>query len=493
MTNRIFPLAATLLFTSTAAMAEITPQDVLENWRAYYATYGASISIGSPVQTGRTTRFPDVVVETGRAGGTTLYKLDYMDMRSNADGSVDVTFSPEASATTSMAINGEQLTGEASFDLGSLRVHVEGMPQDMAYSYSAPVITYSQSQAQPGLDLTFTMALGNLEGSTHARREGPLVTQAGAVTADSVSALITAQPTGKPPVYIDYQSENMHAEYDNSAERATTPQSAIFPESMVMGMTLTTGPSTTTVDQKTATGSARFTLTQAGGEMTFAFAEGALSYGLTATGADMVLANTPARAVDFSAALNRFHIGATYPMRAADTPLPFALSLAIKDLTVADDVWNKIDPEATLSRAPASFDLSLNGTVVLRVDLFDQEAITALRGRPFELRSLSLMALNLDFEGMGLTGEGGVTFNNQRQDSNAGLPEPTGRLDFALNGALGLLDKIGRLGLGDPMMVIGAKGALGMFATAGNGPDSFTSRIEFTEGGHISVNGQRVK
>ncbi len=493
MTKRHFPLATVLLLTGTAAMAEITPQDVLESWRAYYATYGGTISNGVPVQTGRTTRFPDVVAEISIAGSTTRYELGYIDMQANANGSVDVTFSPEGSATTGMAVNGEQLAGDASYDLGSLNVHVEGTPEDMAFSYSAPIITFSQSQAQPRLALTFTLALEELEGETHARREGALVTQAGAVTAGAASAQISAQPAGKPPVYIDYQSENLHVAYDISAPRIATPQAMAFPESMVMGLTLTTGPATTTVNQKTTPGTARFTFTQASGEMTFAFAESALSYGLTATGADMALSNTPARAVDFSAALNRFHIGATYPVRAADTPLPFAFAFAIKDLTVADDIWNKIDPEATLSRAPASFDLSLNGTVMLLADLFDQSAITALRGPPFELRSLSLSALNLDFEGLGLTGTGGVPFNTRQMDPASGRPEPTGALDFSLTGALALLDKIGRLGLGDPMIIIGAKGALGMFATAGDGPDTFTSRIEFTDGGHISVNGQQVK
>jgi len=43
------------------------------------------------------------------------------------------------------------------------------------------------------------------------------------------------------------------------------------------------------------------------------------------------------------------------------------------------------------------------------------------------------------------------------------------------------------------MMVVGSKGTPGIFASAGDGPDTFTSRIEFTDGGHISINGQQVK
>ncbi len=489
--------AAAFLLSSTAAMAELTPQDVLENWRDYYATYGATITTGTPVQTGNTTRFPDLVGEMNFAGNTTRYELGYMDMQSNADGSVDVTFSPGASARIDIAIDGDHVTGDASYDLGSLRVHVEGSPEDMSFSFTAPIITASQSQAQPGLDLSMTMVFENLEGRTHARRgEDGLITQTGETVAGAMSLQVTTKPTGKPPVYIDYQSEDMRIVYDISMERAATPatpQAMIFPESMVMGMTLTTGPSVTTVDQQSPAGTSRFTLTQTSSEMTGAFAESAFSFGLTAIGADMALANTPARAVDFSAAFERFHFGATYPMRAADTPVPFALAFAISGLTVGDEAWSKVDPEATLSRAPASFELTLNGTVMLLADLFDQEAMIALRGSPFELRSLSLSTLSLDFEGMGLTGDGDVLFDSTRTGASPNRPEPTGTLNFALTGALGLLDKIGRLGLGDPMMVIGAKGALGMFATPADAPDSFTSRVEFTPGGHISVNGQQVK
>lgn len=489
--------AAAFLLSSTAAMAELTPQDVLENWRNYYATYGGTITTGPLVQTGNITRFPDLVGEMNIAGNTTRYELGYMDMQSNDDGSVDVSFSSEASAHTDIAIDGEHLTGEASYDLGSLVVHVEGTPEDMVFSYTAPIITVYQSQAQPELDLSITMVLDNLEGRTQARRsEDGLVTQSGETVAGAMSARMTAKPNGKPPVYIDYQSEDMRIVYDISVERAATPapsQAMMFPESMVMGMTLTTGPSATTVDQQSPAGTSRFTLTQTSSEITGAFAESAFSFGLTAMGADLALANTPARAVDFSAAFERFHLGATYPMRAADTPVPFALAFAISNLTVGDEVWDKIDPEATLSRTPASFELTLNGTVMLLADLFDPDAMSALRDSPFELRSLSLSTLSLDIEGMGLTGGGDVLFDNTRTGASPNRPEPTGTLNFALTGALGLLDKIGRLGLGDPMMVIGAKGALGMFATPADAPDSFTSRVEFTEGGHISVNGQQVK
>jgi len=496
MKKHLFSAAAFLL-SSTAAMAELTPQDVLESWRNYYATYGAIITTGPPVQTGSTTRFPDLVGEMNLAGNTTRYELGYIDMQSNADGSVDITFSPAASARINIAINDEHVAGNASYDLGSLAVHVEGTPEDMVFSYTAPIITVYQSQAQPELDLAITMAFENLEGRTHARRsEDGLITQTGETRAGAASWQLTAKPTGKPPVYIDYQGENIRMTYDISAERAAMPSPApatMFPDGMVMGMTLTTGPSTTTVDQQSPAGTSRFTLTQTRSEMTGAFAESAFSFGLTAMGADIALASTPARAVDFSAAFERFHLGATYPMRAADTPVPFALAFAISNLTVGDEAWNKIDPEATLSRAPASFDLTLNGTVMLLADLLDQDAMTALRGSPLELRSLSLSTLSLDFEGMGLTGDGDILFHSPPTGASPNRPEPTGTLNFTLNGALSLLDKIGRLGLGDPMMVIGAKGALGMFATPGDAPDSFTSRVEFIEGGHISVNGQQVK
>ncbi len=489
--------AAALLLSSTAAMAELAPQDVLERWRGFYAGFGATIATAAPEVTGRTTRYADVLAQMNVAGSEARYSFDWIEMESLPDGALNITFSPTGYATTFAQTNGNTIESRLSYDLGALTIHAQGTPDNILFSYDAAIITAHQSQTMPEVGITITTAIEGVQGEVRSQLGADdLISESGTLGMAALTAKLTFEPNSGPQTYVNFSTEGLAVNYDLSLPNKPAPEAPIplfFPDDLVFGYAITAGPGTTTVDQKTDIGTGRFILTQSGGELTMAFAANALSYGLTATEATLALTNTPPQPVDFSAAFARFHFGLTLPLRKADTPSPYALALALQGFTVGDDIWDRLDPEATLSRAPASFAFALNGTAKLFVDLFDQTALTALRGAPFELHSLMLSSLSLDFEGMGLTGNGAVTFNNERIDPMSGLPEPLGALDFSINGALGMLDKIGRLGLGDPMIIIGAKGALGMFATAGEKPDSFSSRIEFTEGGHMSVNGQQVK
>ncbi len=487
---------AALLLSSSAVFAELAPQDIITSWGDYYARFGGALTIGETDITGTTTRYNNITAEMSIAGSTSQYAIEYISVQSNTDGSLDITFSPDSSVSISGNVNGEQIDGHASYDLGALALHAEGSPGQIRYAFSAPIITAHQSQSQSGMGMSSTIAMQGLVGTLESDIADGLFAQTGQFDMASLSVRITVKPKGEEETYVDYQSENISLSYDMSLpEMLSTAslQSMLFPEGAVFGMAMTTGAATTKVDQRTRAGAGRFTFTQSTGALTAAFAENALSYGLTATEAELTLANTPAQPADFTAGFSRFHWGITLPVRKSDTPAPFALTLALEGLTLDPEIWAKFDPDSTLEQTPASFAFSVNGTAKLFVDLFDQTAFTALRGAPFELRSLSLSSLSLDFEGMGITGDGDVTFNNERLDPISGLPEPSGVLDFSVNGALGMLDKIGRLGFIEPMVIIGAKGALGMFATPASGPDSFTSRIEFSEGGHISVNGQQVK
>lgn len=496
MKHFYLPVAA-LLLSSTTAFAQLAPQDVMAWWRGFYAGFGATINTRPPEVSGDTTRYASVFAQMNIAGSEARYSFDWIDMQKNPDGSLDITFSPDGFATTFAETDGTTVESRITYDLGALTIHAEGQPNDILFTYDAPVLTAHQSQKMPGVDVSMTLALEGLQGEIRSRLGAAgLISEDGALDIAVLSAKVAFTPENTPPTGADFSSEAVSLRYDlslPSTPAPTAPITMLFPENLVFGYTMATGPATTTITQTTDNIKGQFTFSHTSGEVTLAFAEGAARYGVTANEATLGLANTPARPVDFTAAFERFHFGTTIPVLKSNTPAPFALAFALERFTLDDRIWAKIDPETTLSRAPASFAFSLNGTAKLFADIFDRTALTTLRGAPFELRSLSLDTLRLDFEGMGLTGNGDVTFNNERKDPSSGLPEPTGALDFSITGALGMLDKIGRLGLMEPMVIIGAKGALGMFATPADGPDSFTSRIEFTEGGHVSVNGQQVK
>ena len=72
-------------------------------------------------------------------------------------------------------------------------------------------------------------------------------------------------------------------------------------------------------------------------------------------------------------------------------------------------------------------------------------------------------------------------------------PALVGALDLSLVGGVALLDKLVAMGLVPQDQAMGARMMMGLFTVPGEGEDSLTSRIEFTEEGGILANGQQIK
>lgn len=491
--------ALALLLTTTPALADITPEDVLESWRTYYAGFGATITVGTTEATGKTSRFGNVLTQMNMAGTEARYHFDHINMQANPDGSVDISFGPGFTGTSYADLpNGAPFTSQMSYDLTALSIHATGSPGDIHYTYSAPQISAQQSQSGAGSDTTFTTEMSGITGEADSLIEvtesGPRVFDALTLQYETVRLHVTSKTGSATATISDISVAGLTMSYQLGFPQIPIPQTpqkiAGFPENMDIESHLAAGPLVVTATEGAEN---RFDYSQNFGEMSIDISPQAFGFTISAEAAEMVLLNGAPLAPSFSASFGSALFGMSMPIAKSDTDAPFSLTTSLSDFTLGEELWATFDPENTLSHSPAGFSFSVSGTIKLLVDIFDQSALTNLRSAPAEIHSLSLDTLMVDFEGMGLSGGGDVTFNNNRIDPMSGLPEPTGVLDFSVNGALGLLDKIGQLGIGDPMMIIGAKGMFGMFATPNSGPDSFTSRVEFAEGGSISVNGLQVK
>jgi len=102
----LFPTLTALLLCSTAASAELTPQDIFTSWRGVYAGFGATISTSDPVVTGNTTRFPDVIAQMNMADTETSYVFDWVEMQRTSDGSLAITFSPNGHVSSLANVTG---------------------------------------------------------------------------------------------------------------------------------------------------------------------------------------------------------------------------------------------------------------------------------------------------------------------------------------------------------------------------------------------------
>mgnify|MGYP001090710350 CR=1 FL=1 len=496
-----YPVIAAFL-CAAPAYADIAPDDVLESWRTFYAGFEATISVGDHQIDGKTTRFNGVMSQLNAANSETRYHFDWIDMRANHDGSVDISFSPNgyAESKTEMAI-GQPVTSQITYNLSELAIHATGSPGDIHYSYTAPLISVSQTQSLPEMDVTFTANVENASGEVESlidiTESGPRVTESGEWQYGSLSGSVTYGFEAGSDFSLTFAEQGSSASYEVGFPQKPIPEVAgsnlLYPADLDLDMTYLSGLLQVSAAFGDEDNEGEFEYTHQSGAIFVAFSRNIISYSFAADGAAIAVENSNPLLPNFSAAFGHALTGLSVPIAKSDTASPFSLTVELAGFTLGEEVWAGFDPDGTLSHAPAGFNFSISGSIRMLVDFFDSSAMARLQSAPAEIRSLSLDSLSVDFEGMGLTGDGDVTFNNDRIDPMSGMPEPKGVLDFSINGALGLLDKIGRLGVGDPMAIIGMKGALGMFATPNSGPDSFTSRVEFAEGGHISVNGQQVK
>ena len=86
-------IAAMLL--STAAWADVTPEQVWANWKAVSASYGQTLSAGSEERQGDTLVISGLTIASTFEGGSVNGKIDTVNFRDLGDGRVEVTMSPE--------------------------------------------------------------------------------------------------------------------------------------------------------------------------------------------------------------------------------------------------------------------------------------------------------------------------------------------------------------------------------------------------------------
>jgi hypothetical protein len=184
------------------------------------------------------------------------------------------------------------------------------------------------------------------------------------------------------------------------------------------------------------------------------------------------------------------------PVVKSDEPQDFNLAFNMTDFTMSDIIWAMFDPTGQLPRDPATVALDLSGKAKLLSDPLDTQSLqnSAAQGAyPAEVEALRIDRLTVDAVGAKLEAAGDVTFDNTDKVTLPGFPKPVGAITIDLAGANALLDKLVAMGLLPVEQVMGARMMMGVFAVPGDAPDTWKSRIEFTEAGGIFANGQRIK
>ncbi len=483
-----------LTLTSTSALAEITPLDVIESWRTVYAGQGAVITFDTAAASGKVMQLNNVTSVQIMSGVTTTSRLEWIRLQQIEDGSVRITMSPEGEMVDSA--HGAPITS-ITFDLSSLTTLATGFPGDIRYTYSAPKITIREDSGNEDSGVRRALTVTNMTGEATSRVEvtesGPRVADFGEFRFESFEASGEEWAIASTPNKVDIFAQNGEWNYRLDVPLTEIPDSPAvledFPPRVDMEFEMRIGMLQATIEQDQAPSPGSISFNFDNSAVKVAISRNRFSTGFSSRNVQIDIFNPALRSPTYSVGIGAIELNWAMPFRKSDIPAPYSLAFQLNGMTLGETIWAETDPEDSLGRPTANLSASISGLMALSAGMFDDVSVEM----PFQFTEAALERFSFTVGDAALLGSGNLRFNNRRTDPNTGLPEAKGALDFTISGALGFLDRFGRISGVDPMMLLGAKGGLGMFASPTDAPDSFTSKVEFLTGGGIVVNGQTVR
>jgi hypothetical protein len=189
--------------------------------------------------------------------------------------------------------------------------------------------------------------------------------------------------------------------------------------------------------------------------------------------------------------------GFAMPVLSDTAPQPVSLSVAVRGVTVDDQLWGMFDPGAVLPRDPATMAFAIDGQMINRVDLFDIMGWESVANQmdsgnlPADIVSLNITGIDAAAIGAAVTGDGAFTFDNADKTTIPGFPRPEGEASVRMTGIYGVIDMLSQLGVLPMEEGMAARAAIGMFAQA-TGEDELTSTFTIAPDGSMTINGAPI-
>jgi hypothetical protein len=496
------PLASAVsvlaLVSGSAAVAQVSAQEVWDNWKGNLGLYGSDgVTIGSESYDGGVLTVSDIVISISDAEGSVNATLPLVTFTEQGDGTVRVTMSEEFPISA---------TGPASDGMGEMSVEmaVRQTGLEMVVGGTAAEMTYDITAQRYALDID------NLS-------DGGVTVSGSLALNDVAGSYVIATSDMQAIAYeIDAAAIELGLSIDDQIEGVTVGLEGMIDgiassATLVLPLPENTTPETVLMDGLAAEGgytlgaaSLSFDLNQQGLPVTgtlvtsgseLGFVASAEGVGYTTTTSGLVIeGSSPMMPFPVRVSLAEYGLDLLMPLSATEDPVDFAFGINLTDLAINEEIWAMIDPASMFSHDPATLILDLTGTARLFVDLADPEqaAEMAMMGPPGEIHSLSLNDLTLAIAGAQITGAGAFTFDNSDMMTIPGVPRPEGKLDLQANGVNQLIDTLTAMGLLPQEQVMGARMMLGLF-TVPVGDDQLTSTLEINAEGHILANGQRLQ
>lgn len=496
-------LALCISMTGAPLWAEVTPQQVWDDWQAYFEGLGYQLE-ASESQSGGNLVISDMTmsVDVPEEGASASMSISELVLADNGDGTVTVSF-PASMPLRMMGRDDEGQEVQTVLDVSNegLVMTVAGDPDDLTYSYAAARLTMALDEiVADGTPVEFgdaSMTIANLAGTTTmtmaALRDTTQDFSAGPVSYDL--DIIDPETGGRMVAKGGYESIAFKGDTKIPLEVSGSDMAGMLRDGFALdgGFTFAAGSSEFSFeeDDQTLEGSTA----SRGGQLDVRMSGDQLHYGGKAEGMELNM-QTSDLPFPVAFATETFGLDLMFPVLESEEAQDFAARFTLSDFTMSEMIWAMFDPGAQLPRDPATVAFDLAGKARLFFDLLDPEQAEAMDDSdavPAELETLALNSLTVRLAGAELTGEGAFTFDNTNLETFDGMPAPTGALDLRLVGGNALLDKLVAMGLVPQDQASGMRMMMGLFARPGGGEDELVSTIEVNEEGHVLANGQRIQ
>ncbi len=486
------------LMGSTASVAEITSQEVWNDWSQYMSGFGYEVT-AAPDITSDSVVVNNLMIAMPLPDDGGMVKVDFgkISFMDQGDGTVAVIL-PDQKPIAVSVDNDFSVT--LNYDTTGMSMVVSGAADDMTYTYSAPKVAISIADLviegekidTAKLDLILSDVAGQSTSKMAGLRNLVQAMSAASLTYD----FALAEPGGGDfAMTVKGSMSDLKMESDSSipADVDFAKMSEALNNGFAAKGGFSWGAGGYEFSSKDRGNSVTGSSSSDSGSLKFALDREMINYGGTATGTKSSFTSSDFPfPIDITMAEAAFNL--LMPAGPSDDPKDLNLTVKLVDFNVNDMIWGMADPMGKLPHDPATIILDIDGKANWFVDIMDPESMAAGDvDIPGALHELTLNALQLKVAGADLTGNGAFTFNNDDLETFDGIPAPTGEINLKLVGANALLDNLVAMGLLPEDQAMGVRMMAGMFTVAGEGDDTLTSKIEVNGDGSILANGQRIK
>jgi hypothetical protein len=490
-------LCIAALFCGGAATADVTAQQVWDQWKAQMDIYGENgVTFGSEVMSGDTLTVSDLAMNMSNAESTVEASFGTLTLTENGDGTVSIVFPEEYPITIGQTGDMDNNQAVILVKMAGLKTVVSGTPEEMKYAFTADRNTITLNKViEDGAELPVEMnfTISNISGD-YMVKTADMRNVSYDMTAGSFDILVDVKDA-ENAFMLSGQMANlgMKADVDMPLVIDQEHPETMFADGFDVAGNYSIGKSALIFNVTESGQATNGAMGFDGGTLDFAMNADGMKYDSTTQNLSVSLSGGEIPfPVDFT--LGEYGLGFEMPLAKSDEPVPFTAKVNLTDLAVNDIIWSMIDAGGVLPHDPATAQMDVSGTTTLFFDILDPTQTEAMEmaDAPGELNSIALNNLKLAIAGALVTGTGNFTFDNTDMVSFDGMPRPEGEVNLQINGANGLMDKLIQMGLLPEDQAMGARMMMGMFATV-VGDDQLTSRIEINAAGEVMANGQRIK